>query len=289
MLTFENIFDQVQTFLDEADVTGHSLDLVKFAVQTAHEKRLTEERWSFMLWPTDVSLSFLTDKKIYQLNSEVQLLSEFRNDTENATMREVPTRARYKVGNFNDRFHFEFVQNSPVKVQPAEGVLTVVGTALIKFIDENGDVQEETVTDTTSSATATEIITITKLNDAILTVKDLNNVTLLSLSATQYGKQYPQIRLFGNGVTGETGKYRFYRKPSALTLDNAIPDIPFPFSRILVYDALIELAAYNDSVPNQAWIEQQAKWDLQLRQSYVEGETEGSEARTINITDNYEG
>lgn len=289
MLTFENIFDQVQTFLDEADATGHSLDLVKFAIQSAHEKRLTEERWSFMLWPTNVSLSFITGQKTYQLHSEVQLLSEFRNATEDATMREVPTRARYKVGNLDDRFHFEFVQLSPVKIQPVAGLVTVVGEARLKYVDTSGDVQEEDLTNAPTSELVQEIITVTKLDDAVMTLTDADSTLILSLTATQYGKQYPQIRLFGDGITGESGEYRFYRKPSVLTHDNAIPDIPYPFSRILVYDALLELATYNDSTPPAFWLIQHELWDRQLRQAFVEGEVEGSEARTINITDTYEG
>jgi hypothetical protein len=121
-----------------------------------------------------------------------------------------------------------------------------------------------------------------------LTLTDAGAVVLLTLSASEYGKKYPQIRLFDNG-RGETGTYRFYRKPSILDHDNDIPDIPFPFSTRLIFDALLELYTYNDATAPRYWVEQQELWERNMHEAFFEGGMEGSEIRTVRETDTYGG
>lgn len=288
MLTFKALQDNVLTFLDQAGETGIGLDLVKYALNTSMEKRVSEERWSFMLWPTPVSLSFTQGVRTYQLHPELMMITDFWNTTGQQRMVEVPTRARFKEGVQEDRYKFEFVQGSPVRQQPTEGVLTVSGMAKIRYVDADGEVVEENVTNANTSASVSEVLRVTKLDTNALTITDAAAATILSLTASEFGKSYPQIRLFDDGQA-ETGAYRFYRKPYLMVDDYDIPDIPYPFSRILIFDALLELATYHDSSPPQHWVVQQGQWDLQLRQAYQEGEAEGSEARTVHATDDYSG
>ena len=290
MLTFKNLQDNVLNFLDQQGDTSHGLDLVKLALQAAHEKRLMSQRWSFMLWPTPVTLTFVSGQRNYVLHPlATVMLSDFTNDTAQQPMKETPARSRFKLGVQDDRFHFEFVKDSPVRVQPATGVITVTGSVSITYVNTSGDVITETVTSSTTSASVVEVVDVTKLTDpASTTLVDIAGTNILTLAAGEMGRSYPRIRLFDDGRT-ETGYYRFYKKPSSLVLDNAIPNIPYPFSRILVYDALLELYTYNDDTPPAFWLQQQAILDLQMNQAYQEGEGEGSETRTIQEVDQYGG
>lgn len=289
MLTYRNLIDQVLKFLDQAGDTGTGLDLVKYALQTSHEKRAMAERWSFMLWPTPITFSFVEGKRNYILHPLAAMLTDFWNDTADMIMREVPTRSRFKKGVQDDRYHFEFVRNVPVKVQPATGVLTVTGSVRIVFVNAAGDVVSEDVTNASTVASVVEVVDVTKLTDVATTIVDSASTNILTLAVGEFNKTYPQIRLFGDGVGSEKARYRFYRRPTLLTHDNDIPNIPFPFSRILVFDALLELATYNDSLPQRYWLAQQAEWERLLQQTYQEGEMEGSESRTVHDIDVYEG
>src|SRR3990167_979253 len=287
MLTFKDIQDEVLLFLDQVDETGIGLDLVKSAIVRANERRLVSERWSFMLWPTPVNLSFVSGQRVYTLHPLAAMVSDFTNGT--TVMKETPTRARYKSGVQEDRYHFEFVKASPVRVQPTEGVLTVTGYARIVYVDDDGDVQSEDVQNTTTTGTVTEVVQVTKLNASTLSIVDAASTTILSLTASEYGKTYPQIRLFADGNSADAGTYRFYKRPEKLDHDNDIPEIPYPFSRVLTFDALLEIATYNDSKPQDYWIAQADLWDRQLRQTYIEGESEGSESKQVQNVVTYEG
>lgn len=288
MLTFKNIQDEVLRYLDQPGEDGHGLDLVKDAINRTHANRLTEDKWSFMLWPRPVSLAFVTGQRVYQLHHELSSLSDFTHSG-GGPLFEVPSRQRYESGVYDSKVHFEFVSTSPVRVQPAEGVVTVSGAAKIRYIDSDGDIQEETLSSAPTSFDVVEILKVTKTDTGTLVLTDINAVSLLNLTADQYGKEYPQIRLFGNGVSGETATYRFYRKPSILTHDNDIPDIPYPYSRIMVYDSLLELATYNDSLPQAYWVDQQSRLDLQMRQAYIEGNSDSALSRKVAENDLYIG
>lgn len=288
MLTFLDLQTQVLDFLDQAGETGHGLDVVKHAINTAHEKRLTEERWTFMMWPTTITFTF-TVADTYTLHPEASLLTDFWNTTMGVPMKETPTRSRFKAGVQDDRFHFEFVQPSPVKVQPGSGIVTLVGKARLKYVGTDKEIYEESLENTVTSHAVSEILAVTKTATDALTLTSAAAVNLLTLSGTEYGKSYPQIKLFDVGLPGETAEYRFYRKPAKLTYDYQIPDVPYPYSRVLVFDALLDLASYNDSQPPAYWLSQAELWDRQLRQHYQEGEQDGAESRQVQIVDDYEG
>src|SRR5688572_22872971 len=145
MLTFKDIQEQVLAYLDQAGDVGHGLDIVKHAIQSAHDKRLSEERWSFMLWPTPVEFTFST-AQTYILHPEALLLSDFWNLNTMTHMKETPSRARFKPGIQDSRFHFEFVQPSPVKSQPdPAATVTVTGRARLKYVNSSDNIIEETL------------------------------------------------------------------------------------------------------------------------------------------------
>lgn len=291
ILTFKDLYTQALVYLDKAGDTGQALSMVKYAIQAMHEKRLTTERWNFMLWPDYITFNFVTGKRRYILHPLVQFLTDFRNDSTKQIMKEVPTRARFQDWVQDSKFHYEWVRTSPVASQPAAGTpVTISGSGRIIYTDSTGLVRDENITNANTAVAPVEIIQVTNLdaNLAQLAISDALGVQLL-LNAGEAGRNFPQITLFGDGVTGEVGKYRFYKKPGNLVLDNDIPDIPYPYSRILVYDALLELQAYADSPANAYWLKQQNDLYTQMQQAYQEGEGEGSETRKIQEVDTYGG
>jgi hypothetical protein len=292
LLTFKDLKTEALTLLDQAgDLnTGNNGDvLVGNAIAMMHNKRLMAQRWSFMLWANPVTLTFQSGVRNYTLHPLAAMLTDFKSSAGN-WMKETPVRSRQKQGAQDDRFHFEFVQDSPINLPFAAGKLTIGGSATLTYVDTSGNVVTEALNGAQTSANVDTVISVTKNVDAgSVTIVDSAARNVLSLGPTDFARIYPQIRLYADGVTGETGSYRFYRKPRVLSLDNDIPEIPFPFSHILVYDALLELYTYNDATPPQWWAKQQADWELQLNQTYQEGEMEGAETRAINETDQYEG
>jgi hypothetical protein len=123
---------------------------------------------------------------------------------------------------------------------------------------------------------------------------DIN--TLLSIRNTTRGINYRQVpfRHFlqgetivdafvfdGNTVTflfevtaADTIEYRYYRTPIELEDDNDTPDIPYPYSRILIYDALIELGLYSEDISPakiQRWTQQIMELEVGLYAAYLSG------------------
>ena len=110
-------------------------------------------------------------------------------------------------------------------------------------------------------------------------------VTILTLRATEYGRQYRQLELLNTPTAIETLIYKFYRKPSYLDSDNSIPDIPYPFSEVLVYDALLQMGAYNQNISAAAkalWKEEQYRLEQGLLE-YDEGPDSLGAAPTYQI------
>lgn len=291
MLTFKDLRTQALALLDQSSDLGtgdQGETIVANAIASAHEQRLLSQRWNFMLWGDPISVQFQTGIRNYTLHPLAAMVTDFTNDTAKQRMVETPTRARFKIGVQDDRYHFEFIQDSPVKVPFTQGILTITGNATISYVDVNGNPQLESLSNSPTSFGVDTVYGVTKNDANPLTITDSNGLVILSLSGSTYGIRYPQIRLFDNGQA-ETGLYRFYRKPILLSNDNDIPEIPYPFSRILIYDALIEIATYNDAQPPAYWLSQQAKWEQLLNQAYQEGEMEGAEGRTVVEADQYEG
>jgi hypothetical protein len=114
-------------------------------------------------------------------------------------------------------------------------------------------------------------------------------VTLITLTPNELGKQYRKIRLLASPTTAETILYRFYRKPIYLVNNYDVPDIPYPYSQILVYDALLMFATYNTDMQSEArivmWQQQQQNWENALRGFSKEGQTVGGRSRTVRSVD----
>jgi hypothetical protein len=76
----------------------------------------------------------------------------------------------------------------------------------------------------------------------------LGSTTILTLTDSEYAKQYPTLEFVETPQTAKTFSYGFTRIPQQLSLDNDIPETPYPYSEVHVYDALLELATYRTDV-----------------------------------------
>jgi hypothetical protein len=122
----------------------------------------------------------------------------------------------------------------------------------IRGLNSSDEVIEETLTangltQVTSTSTFKRILNVTKVGTwaGTMTMSTVADGTLLTLTATQYAKQYPTLLFIEPPASAVTYSYSFLRVPRTLSLDRDIPEIPFPFSEILVYDTLLDLCTYN--------------------------------------------
>ncbi len=94
--------------------------------------------------------------------------------------------------------------------------------------------------------------------------------TVLTLTASEFGKQFRTLELLGSPTQTASVQYRFYRQPRQLTLDNDIPDLPTGFDDILVYGALIAMHGYTRATQEEMgwWAREQTKLIGTLQQTY---------------------
>ena len=292
VLTFENLREQVLTYLDQAGETGTPKEVVEQTLRRVHNSRLTERKWNFMLWDSLQPITTVVGQKFYSLHQEFFRSDFFYNRSTSRTMKQVhggtllPTSGQidYDTGQGSpdwtqqsgSAYSFRLGSVSPVQSQPSSAsVLTVSGesakTVTVRGETSDGDITSETITvGTPGSVQFTKILQVTKGDGWTATMTLTSNsgaVTVLKLRANEMGRQYRQLELINTPTSVESLVYKFYRKPTALDADNVIPDIPSPFSEVLVYDALLQMGAYNSNISaaaKQLWKEEQFRLEAGL-------------------------
>lgn len=301
ILVYKNLQDKVLTWLDEAGDTATTLTLVKNALTKANSHRVSQERWPFMLY-TPQTLYFVPNQLLYPLHSEYLRPMYFRNLTVLDYMTQYDEATLIASGaDWNndsaDCLKFVLHGRSEVANQPSSASViaaasTVSGDSGTGSVTITGDttsgVRSETIPANSSGAVQfTTIIKVTKNGTWAGTLTLTSNagaVTLLMLLNAEYGRSYQQIKLLANPSGAQTAEYQFYRQPSTLVADNDRPDIPTPFEELLVYDALLSFAAYNEYDPSvvNLWGREQGEILLALQQTY-------SDARALSAATNYTG
>lgn len=299
VLTYKNLQDRVLAWLDEAGDTNTTLTLVKNAITKAHSKRVSQERWPFMLY-TPQTLTFVPNQLLYTLHSEYLRPMYFRNLTVLDYMTQFDEDNLVASGadwnnDTGDALRFVLHGRGEVANQPTaasviavsssqaadNGSLTVTLTG-----DTAAGARSETITCGGSGAVAfTSITKVTKNGmwaGALTLMSNAGAVTLLTLLSTEYGKSYQQIKLLASPSGLQIAEYQFYRQPSTLSADNDRPDIPTPFEELLVYDALLSLAAYNqyDATVLAIWKSERDDLLIGLQQTY-------SDARAVEAATDY--
>lgn len=311
--TFKNLRDQVLRLIDEYGDTNTTLEIVKDLMNQAHQQRVSERPWRFMRWPGTATLTTTAGVKDYSLHQEFGRSWFFKDSSNNEYLVELPTREIDGLNFIDDPtgntslvdgpIHFYFNGYTHVAAQPENtGTLSVVSSSasdvtsysvVIKGEDSAGAVFAEILTLTgttpvTSSGSFHKILSVTKNQNfnGTLTVKDSDNNTLLSLLPWEMGRQYRQIT-FVEDPGARTVIYGFYRQPLALVNDYDIPDLPAPYSQILVWDTLLLLAGgYLTDVSGQqlnVWQAQQKSWEWSLHNYEMEGQTAQSKPQSVRM------
>lgn len=295
MLTFAKIRTRVLQLIDEADNTAsQTTSLVNQRINAVHEKLCLSRPWPFMRWPRRETFTSVVGTRFVALNPSVGRLEWVWDDTDKRLVTLVPMRAQEpNAVNYTTSVDSPSAMYGgfwPVKAKPASaGVLTVVSssssdasgpTVIIRGIDSDGEIITETftmtgTTEVDGSTSFTDILNVTKTGTWVgtLTLSDAADNTLLTLTASQDGKQYPTLEFLEPPRAAHSYIYHFLRTPQELSNNGDIPEIPFPYSQILVYDTLIDLSTYNTEIgisDRQAWEARRKEIMDQLEQAMDE-------------------
>ena len=303
--TFKALRDQVLKWIDELGESTTE-DIVKEVMNQSHSQRCTEKSWNFMLYPVAQTFTTVAGQRLYTLHQEFNRPLYFYNRTQKKFLTEHPS---YQLVEHPDPIladsttypdQFIFHGETPFKQNLlAASTVSVVSnsasdtganyTVVVKGETADGDVQIETVTlnGTTPVATTTSFVHVlaaskSRTFNGTLSLKDSAANVILTLFPDEMGKTYRQIYLLDSPQAGDVIEYKFYHQPLILTNDYDIPDVPGPYSQILVWDTLILLAGgYLTSTTNvslEAWRNMQRSWEYNLYSYEMKGQTIGSVA-----------
>jgi hypothetical protein len=134
----------------------------------------------------------------------------------------------------------------------------------------SGTEREETLSDGSAWSTLTGTLSFDKILDITkvgatwtrtITIT-VGATTILTLLASEFGRQYRQLELTKSPTTTASILYRFFQRPRTLSRDNDIPQLPQEFSEILVYDTLLKLQGYARHTPDELFLFQQRQDEL---------------------------
>lgn len=297
--TLKNIRDNVLKWLDESGAasTDTTYGIVNNAINQAHIVRLGKRPWTFML-SQPYTITTTAGKQQYSLHPDYDKPFYFRNTTTDEDMLEIPISSLEDLGlDWNDDsdspLRFAIWGRHPVSAQPSTAAaLSLVSSSasdvtsrklrIVGDVSGAGSASETITANGTTPVNGTvafsHITSVAKVGTWVgsATLKDNAGNTLLTLGPDDTAKWFPQLYLFADPPTGDVIEYRFYRKPTDLTQDEDIPDIPAPYSDILIYDTLTMLAGYNSDTSGQAlkiWTGFQTDLEVAMESAFLEGQT----------------
>lgn len=276
MLTFKNCYDQVMSLFDVVGDTGTDLDVTKAAINRANAQRVQEHGYEWNLSPKR-TLSVVAGTQRYILPyTDVDRLYYAYNVTDKMWLEIVPFSSLpdEDYRQTTDDYRIVVVGVSPVKTQPTTADTITANSTVsedgaqsvyIEGLDSNGDVISDTLLDGGTSVNTYASVTYMRVTGTwvgTLTVATTGGTTLVTFAPGVVAKQYPIVEFVNIPASAATIEYRYFKRARLMVEDNDIPDIPYPMSNILVYDALLELATYNelDSESVNIWRERQRQW-----------------------------
>lgn len=315
MLTYKKLQDEVLRRVDEAGAA--STDTVRLVVKQilneVHALRCAEYERAFLLFPVEATITTVVDQKDYPLHPSFDRGWYFFNTTTKKPMTEVPERNFLDIHTWQHEatgsaHYFTFGPSVHVKNQPSSAsVVRIVSSSasdnsatynvVVKGVS-SGELKAEVITPNGTSSvdgtvSFTTVLSISKAspwNGTLTATSNSGVVTLLTLDACEMGKDYRQLRLFAAPTSAETITYRFFRKPLLLINDYDVPDVPYPYSNILIYDALLQLGTYNMEVARkdvELWLSQQARWEKALDRAFIEQQTLGALPQQIHDVEGF--
>jgi len=313
METYKSLRDQVLYQLDEINASASTRANVNNALNQAHQQRTTEYDWPFMLWPYEETISVVANQQKYTLHQEFDRAFYFKNLTNDEMLVEIPHRNYYTYSNNPNKAtqgrHFAFVGMMPVQNQPTSAsVLTIVSSSAsdvgsTKGVVVRGETSDGVTTEqinpnglaaVSGLKQFTRIIEVTKLSAWAGTMTMTSNagaVTNLKLFDEEYGRKYQTIQLLWIPQSSYSIGYKFFRKPVVLSRDNDLTDIPHPYDQILVWDALLILAAYDGTLDTgrvSVWEKNQNRIEMNLYAAYSGGRSVVGQGRKVRLLDELE-
>lgn len=304
--TLGSIRTEVLNWLDETSNTTETYNNVTNAIKRAHTKRCTEAPWSFMLWPQVETFSLVANQRRYPIHNEFYRPLYMFNKATKEYLIETPWRqmessgVRWNTDTTGNRYIFSGY--SPVATQPTAATnLSIVSTSgsdsgasfgvIIRGISSTSNaIITETInpsgtTPVGSAAQFSLIMSVEKIVawSGTLTLSGTGG-TFLTLAPSELSRSYPLLETLWLPTTTDSIEYRFYRKPRVLSNASDTPDIPEPFSQILVWDALISMAAYDgDMQPARIGVWKSAQEDLfdEMNHTFLEGSSIAAEPQFI--------
>lgn len=303
--TFKQLQDNVLEWIADAGDTSTMRALTKQALNQAQQQLLTREQYDFMLHPTVMTLNVVSGTRHYVLPGNWQQGLWFKNPTTDEWLEEIPSKAIYEAedgvsdddGNIQ-RFMINSVQN--VTAQPtASGTVVVTPTGgneaaangiVIQGLDANGQWLEETLSSGSTWASLTSSGSFSHISNVIKTgttwtraITVARGITILSLAASEFVKQYQQFELLRTPTQNHTVEYRYYVKPIPLVYDYQLPQVPESFVDILEYETLTRLVGYTRATPDEVGVWMKAGQELkdQMSQTYQQARTLGARANRI--------
>lgn len=303
--TYKQLQDNVLEWIADAGDTSTMRAITKQALNQAQQQLLTREQYDFMLHPRVQTLTVLNGIRHYALPGNWQQGLWFKNPTTNEWLEEIPSKAIYEAEDgVNDdegnvqRYMINSVQNvltqptasGTVVVTPSGGSESASNGIVIQGLDANGNWLEETLSSGSTWASLTSTGSFSHISNIIKTgatwtrtITVTRGVTILSLTASEFVKQYQQLELLRDPSQNHTIEYRYYVKPIPLVYDNQLPQVPESFVDILEYETLIRLVGYTRATPDEVGVWDKAAQELknQMSQTYQQARTLGARANRI--------
>lgn len=304
--TYKQLQDNVLEWIADAGDTGTMRAVTKQALNQSQQQLLTREQYDFMLHPTIKTLSVVSGTRHYVLPGNWQQGLWFRNPTTNEWLEEIPSKAIYEAedGRTDDdgnvqRFMINSVNNvlsqptsvGTVVVTPSGGNEAAANGVVIQGLDANGQWAEEALTSGSAWASLTSAGSFSHISNVIKTGSTWTrtigvargSVTIISLTASEFVKQYQQFELLRDPTQNHTLEYRYYVKPIPLMYDHQLSQVPESFVDILEYDTLIRLVGYTRATGDEVGMWAKASQELkdQMSQTYQHARTLGARAKRI--------
>jgi len=227
---------------------------------------LTSRVWPFMKWPNEETLTTTPGQRVYTLRPGLTRILTLWDVSNRQFYPLIPRRQWEQVSaDRGDQVSVPvgaiYGDTWPVAAQPATAsTLTIVSTSAADIattvtltgVDASGEAISETLTATgtspvTSSESFAHIYAVAKSGTWVgtLTITTSGGTTLLTLRPTQSGKQYPTLEFIETPNSARQYTWTAQRTPLTLVNDGDIPEVPFPFCQLHIYDTLLDLTGYN--------------------------------------------
>ncbi len=302
--TFKNLQDQVLEWMADAGDASLMLTLVKQSIDAVHRRVLTDEQLDFMLSPV-TTLNVTVGRQVYDLPEDFLSMLYVYDANQREYLEEVPPKgileAEDGMSDIGNVLRFRVVQVSGVKRQPSTAGVVVVTPSggneaaangiVIQGVDANGEWAEETLSSGGSWASLTSTTSFAKITNIIKTGTTWTRtigvtsggVTVLTLTASQFVKQYPQIELVENPTTTYTFSYRYFQRPTDLVYDNQLPQVPDAYRDVLKYGALLLLPGFTKADQNElaVWRGEYTTLLTGMKQNYQQARSLGARARRV--------